>query len=207
MTRCPRHGWRVSVAPRPNRPWTALPGASRTRAVPECRAPSPDRRSTSILDRGPGEDPDGSTANGNAAPGSLADNDLFSQSNVVRAFDAGRGGINPDRFGDDDAQSYSMTAREVLLGSSFTATGEKDAMGGSLAFWGRAAQSSFDGQEGAFSLDGETTTTMLGADYARDNWLVGLALMQGSGKGQVCRYRRHAPSGFPDLPRGSGESE
>ncbi len=145
------------------------------------------------FDSGPGsgEDPDGSAANGNTAPGSLADNDLFAQSNVVRAFDAGRGGINhdahgfdPDRFTDGDAQSWSMTTREALLGSSFTATGEKDAMGGSLAFWGRAAQSSFDGQEGTFSLDGETTTTMLGADYARDNWLVGMALMQGSGKGK-----------------------
>ncbi len=145
------------------------------------------------FDSGPGsgEDPDGSAANGNAAPGSLADNDLFAQSNVVRAFDTGRGGIghdahgfDPDRFADGDAQSWSMTTREALLGSSFTATGEKDAMGGSLAFWGRAAQSSFDGQEGTFSLDGETTTTMLGADYARDNWLVGMALMQGSGKGK-----------------------
>ena len=137
------------------------------------------------FDSGPGSgtNPDGS-GDGNTAPGSLADNDLFAQSEVLRAFDAGSGGINQDRFADDDAQSHSMTAREALLGSSFTATGEKDAMGGSLAFWGRAAQSSFDGQEGTFSLDGETTTTMLGADYARDNWLVGMALMQSRGKGK-----------------------
>ena len=76
-----------------------------------------------------------------------------------------------------------MTGLEALLGSSFTATGETDATGGSLAFWGRAAQSSFDGREGAFSLDGEATTAMLGADYARGRWLVGLALMQSSGEG------------------------
>ena len=131
---------------------------------------------------GSGANPDGS-GGGNTAPGSLADNDLFAQSEVLRAFDTGNGGIDPDRFA-DDAQSHSMTAREVLLGSSFTATGEKDVTGGSLAFWGRAAQSSFDGQEGMFSLDGETTTTMLGADYARDNWLVGMALMQSRGKGK-----------------------
>ena len=131
---------------------------------------------------GSGKDPDGS-GGGNTAPGSLADNDLFAQSEVLRAFDTGNGGIDQDRFA-DGKQSSSMTAREVLLGSSFTATGEKDAMGGSLAFWGRAAQSSFDGREGTFSLDGETTTTMLGADYARDNWLVGMALMQSRGKGK-----------------------
>ncbi len=86
-------------------------------------------------------------------------------------------------FGQGLAQSRTMTGLEALLGSSFTATGETDATGGSLAFWGRAAQSSFDGREGAFSLDGEATTAMLGADYARGRWLVGLALMQSSGEG------------------------
>ena len=119
----------------------------------------------------------GGAANDNAAPSSLAGNDLPAQSDVARAFGAGHGG-----FG-GSAQSRSVTAREALLGSSFTATGEKDGMGGSLAFWGRAAQSSFDGREGTFSLDGEVTTAMLGADYARGDWLVGMALMQSSGKG------------------------
>ena len=85
-----------------------------------------------------------------------------------------------------------MTAREALLGSSFTATGEKDGTGGSLAFWGRAAQSSFDGREGTFSLDGEATTAMLGADYARGNWLFGMALMQSNGEGG---YRDTDPGG------------
>ena len=84
--------------------------------------------------------------------------------------------------GSNPSNPVAMTAREVLLGSSFTATGET-ATGGSLALWGRTAQSSFDGQDGDFSLDGETTSAMLGADYARDGWLLGLALMQSSGKG------------------------
>ena len=84
--------------------------------------------------------------------------------------------------GSNPSNPVAMTAREVLLGSSFTATGET-ATGGSLALWGRTAQSSFDGQDGAFSLDGETTSAMLGADYARDGWLLGLALMHSSGKG------------------------
>ena len=76
-----------------------------------------------------------------------------------------------------------MTTAEVLLGSSFTATGEPDSHGGSLALWGRAAQSHFDGREGTFSLDGEATTAMLGADYARGTWLLGMALMQSTGEG------------------------
>ena len=132
-------------------------------------------------------------ANDHAAPGNLAGNDLLAQSDVARAFGAGHGGFGssgPDGFGSlgfdssgTGAQSYSMTGLEVLLGSSFTATGGKDGAGGSLAFWGRAAQSSFDGREGTFSLDGEATTATLGADYARGNWLVGLALLQSDGEG------------------------
>ena len=147
--------------------------------------------------------PGSKSGGGSDQAGAASGNDLLAQSDVARAFGAGNGhfgtggtgydahGFGPgsgpgqafgqDRFG--GAQAYSMTAREALLGSSFTATGEKDGTGGSLAFWGRAAQSSFDGREGAFSLDGEATTAMLGADYARGNWLLGMALMQSSGEG------------------------
>ncbi len=81
------------------------------------------------------------------------------------------------------SQSQTMTARDALLGSSFSLTGATDGSGGSMAFWGRAAQGSFDGREGTFSLDGAVTTGMLGADYARGKWLVGLALAQSEGEG------------------------
>ncbi|MYE14552.1 MAG: autotransporter outer membrane beta-barrel domain-containing protein [Gammaproteobacteria bacterium] len=80
-------------------------------------------------------------------------------------------------------QSRSMTAKEAMLGTRFSLTGARDGAGGTLAFWGRAARADFDGREGTFSLDGEATTAMLGADYARDRWLVGLALMQTGGDG------------------------
>ena len=93
---------------------------------------------------------------------------------------SGAGGTG---FGQTPPHSQTMTAREALLGSSFSLTGEKDGSGGSMAFWGRAAQGSFDGREGTFSLDGTATTAMLGADYARGKWLVGLALAQSDGEG------------------------
>ena len=86
-----------------------------------------------------------------------------------------------DPFGHHPPEPLSMTAREALLASSFTTTGETAS--GSLAIWGRAARDSFDGQEGTFTLDGTATTAMLGADYGRDNWLIGLALLQSTGKG------------------------
>ena len=80
-------------------------------------------------------------------------------------------------------QSHTMSAGELLLGSSFTLTGAKDASGGSMAFWGRAAQGRFDGREGGLRVDGEVTTGLLGADYARGDWLLGLALAQSGGEG------------------------
>ena len=128
---------------------------------------------------------------------------------VARRFDN-----RPDRFGNggfgnapgslsgaggagfgNGTQSRTMTARDALLGSSFSLTGETDGSGGSMAFWGRAAQGSFDGREGTFSLDGAVTTGMLGADYARGKWLVGLALAQSAGEGD---YRDSDVSPRPD---------
>ena len=113
---------------------------------------------------------------------------------VAQAFggDSGRpgldgidGGFGHDAagFGNGFGETRTLTAREALLGSSFTLTGEADSSGGTAAFWGRAAQGRFDGREGTFSLDGAVTTGMLGADYARGRWLIGLALAQSDGEG------------------------
>ena len=84
---------------------------------------------------------------------------------------------------DDQTPSRIMTGTEALAGSSFTSSGEQDVSGGNLVVWGRAAQSTFDGSEGTFSLDGDATSFMLGADYARDDWLGGFAVIQSTGKG------------------------
>ena len=96
-------------------------------------------------------------------------------------------GLGDSRFGTPSLQSRTMTARDALLGSSFSLTGQRDGAGGSLAFWGRASQGSFDGAERGdgtdIRLDGTVTTGMLGADYARGNWLIGLALTQSSSEG------------------------
>ncbi len=130
----------------------------------------------------------GSQADGPAvqdAPGSLAGTDMLAENDVSFGGTGGTAEFGDDALGFDSSsgQSYAMTTAEVLLGSSFTATGEEDSHGGSLALWGRAAQSHFDGREGTFSLDGEATTAMLGADYARGTWLLGMALMQSTGEG------------------------
>ncbi|MYI23997.1 MAG: hypothetical protein F4109_00965 [Gammaproteobacteria bacterium] len=101
--------------------------------------------------------------------------------------------------------SYGMTLQDVLLGSSFTATGAADSRGGSLALWGRSAQSSFAGGEGGFSLSGETASSMLGADYARGRWLAGLALLRSAGEGGYPDAGAdHSPL-FPACPGGMEE--
>ena len=120
---------------------------------------------------------------------------------VAQAFGGRSGGLGPGGFGHDAAgfghetQSRDITGRDALLGSSFSLTGATDGAGGSMALWGRGSQARFDGREGTFSLDGEVTTGMLGADYARGKWLVGLALAQSAGEGD---YRDSDVSPRPD---------
>ena len=108
-------------------------------------------------------------------------------------------------FGETPGHSRTMTARDALLGSSFSLTGQRDGSGGSLAFWGRAAQGSFDGREGTFSLDGTVTTGMLGADYARGRWLIGLALAQSDGEGDYRDTDIAARAASQDCPPEAAE--
>ena len=92
-----------------------------------------------------------------------------------RRFDAGFGSSGPAGPG------QVMSLRDFMLSSSFTATGAVDMTGGSMAFWGRASEGNFDGREGRVSLSGDTMTALLGADYARGPWLLGMALAQSEG--------------------------
>ncbi len=91
-----------------------------------------------------------------------------------------------------------MSVRDALLSSGFSLTGGGDAAGGSLALWGRAAQGGFGGEaRGAGTgvrLDGEASTAMLGADYARGGWLVGLALARSASEGGYAGLGGAAPA-------------
>ena len=78
--------------------------------------------------------------------------------------------------------SYRPRGSELLAGSSFAFTGST-ADGGFGSVWARGAYSDFDGRDGALSLDGEVRTAMLGADYAREDWLAGLVISRSRGKG------------------------
>ena len=88
--------------------------------------------------------------------------------------------------------TQTLSEREVIQSSSFMSVSESDAQGGSFAVWGRAAHSSFEGREDKLSLDGDSTSVMLGADYAQQYWQAGATVIQSEGKGE---YRDEVISG------------
>ena len=109
----------------------------------------------------------------------------------------------------EDAASrvWTLTGRELLLGSSFRlALGEEGgiAEGTRWTAWGRAAATRFDGDADGLSLDGDVTTVTLGADAAWSRWLAGVAVARSTGKGG---FRNHgARAGHPDRSTGRLES-
>ena len=91
------------------------------------------------------------------------------------------GAVDPYDRGMHD--SGALSGRDLLLGASFALTGEADEAGGTLAWWGRVAESRFAGTEGLLTLDGSLTTGLVGADYAREGWLAGMLLTWTDAKG------------------------
>ena len=88
-------------------------------------------------------------------------------------------------------QTYTVTGRDFVTGTSFELTGGSPEAGGYAALWGRGAISRFDGREGDLTLDGEVTTGLIGADWAAapdsgsgaGRWTAGLAVGHARGTG------------------------
>ena len=121
---------------------------------------------------------------------------------------AGSSGAGGAGFGQEtQGQARGMTVREVLQGSSFSLTGEADSSGGTLAFWGGRPGSGglvsgarFAGAGSAVSFAGETTSALLGTDYARGRWLVGFALSQVRAEGGYAGEGGSGGAGCSGLP-------
>ncbi|MCY4164605.1 MAG: hypothetical protein OXF03_00430, partial [Gammaproteobacteria bacterium] len=90
--------------------------------------------------------------------------------------------------------AQSLTLGDLLLGSRFTLTGGGDARSGSLAFWGQGSRTAFDGAQDEVALSGNVTTALVGVDYTRKRWLMGIALAQSRGSGG---YRSGSPATAP----------
>ena len=143
-----------------------------------------------------------------AVEGRLAGQSLAPAGAADRRFRDGANGDRHDPFGHglSDGTSRTMTAREAFPGSSFSLTGETDGAGGTLAFWGRAAHATFDGTDKDLSLDGEVITGLLGMDYARGRWTLGLALAQSAGEGGYSLAEGDSGGG-PGSASGAGKVE
>ena len=109
-----------------------------------------------------------------AAPGEAPQDGLRAHSDWI---EGGLAGTDPGT-----SAALNLTARDLITGSAFAATGET-AGGGFAAVWGRGAYSSFSGQDSDVTLDGEVTTAMLGADYAAGRWIAGVSLSLSEGEG------------------------
>ena len=98
--------------------------------------------------------------------------------------------------GDESTGTYrKTTVSELLRGGSFhlaSAKGAEDAPGGRWSMWGRGARTSF---EGAGALEGDVATAMLGVDYEKEHFLMGVALSRAKGEG-----------GFGNADRGEVEA-
>ncbi len=81
--------------------------------------------------------------------------------------------------------SRSLTARELLAGSSFHIPLAAAEDGRRLSLWGRGTLSRFDGRDGEFTLGGDVMTATLGVDYAGDRLLAGIALSHSQGEGTL----------------------
>ncbi len=79
-------------------------------------------------------------------------------------------------------QTWSMTGREVLAGTSLQ-FGSETAEGGLASLWGRGAYTSFRGDDDGMAIEGDVSTATLGADYAAGSWIAGLALSHSRGEG------------------------
>ena len=97
--------------------------------------------------------------------------------------------VRSDRLGEEaedgnraGSPSRTPTGPEAMMGSSFALAAKTDG-GGSAAVWGRMARSRFSGREGGAGLDGEVTTGLLGAEYARGPLAGGAVLSNSRGEG------------------------
>ena len=83
-----------------------------------------------------------------------------------------------------ETRTQSMTAQELLLGSSFSLSGGSMDAGGALyGAWGRVSRSSFEGEDDDVTMDGDVITGILGADVEWDRALAGVMVSHSTGDG------------------------
>ena len=78
-----------------------------------------------------------------------------------------------------------LSASEAAAGLAYHVSSPAQQSGSGISLWGRGSFSRFEGREDGPALDGEVGSAILGADFAADRALVGIALSHSQGDGTV----------------------
>ena len=70
-----------------------------------------------------------------------------------------------------------------LIGTSEMTVNRTTGNGSTVSFWSRGAESRFRGREGTLGLEGDVRSALVGADYARGRWIVGMSAGRSWGSG------------------------
>ena len=92
----------------------------------------------------------------------------------------------PGREAGNLAQGFDDQGLDPLATAAFEMNRATE-HGGTLSLWSRSTRSSFTGQEGALSLNGQVQTRLFGADYAKGQMVMGLAVGDTQGLGSYSR--------------------
>ena len=84
----------------------------------------------------------------------------------------------------DNAQTRTLSEKELLTGTSFSLTTALDNTGHNFAsLWGEGVVTSFEGEAGGIRLDGKVSSGYVGFDFATHENTTGLSLGHSRGKG------------------------
>ena len=79
--------------------------------------------------------------------------------------------------------SRSLSARDLLRGSSFRVNAGGEPGGRAWTAWARVAASGFESEADGVRMDGDVTSGFFGLDVSAGRWLAGAALSYGAGEG------------------------
>ena len=91
--------------------------------------------------------------------------------------------LETESFALTDESGWTMTGREVLLGSSFQLSAGGEAGVPAWTAWRQGATGGFEADVEGVHMDGSVTSGFLGADVGAGRWLAGVALSLSEGEG------------------------
>ena len=87
-----------------------------------------------------------------------------------------------DTGSEREPEVRTITGHDLLIGSSLSLAA--DASDGAVAgLWARGVHSSFSGEEGELSIEGEVSSAMVGVDWSSDRWSAGALVAHSTGEG------------------------